>query len=71
MTTKSFIVQFRSDERTRWLCSDEELAKTIRNLADSAAAVHTAGTKPGVVVARVKPGACKIHQDAIGEVLIG
>ncbi len=50
MQVKQFLVQFHSDERTRWIREDKEIASTISGLAYSAAFSATSGATPAVQV---------------------
>jgi hypothetical protein len=48
--TKQFIITFEFDERTRWVCTDEQMKNTIKALARSAVDMGTEGTRPAVRV---------------------
>lgn len=51
--TKAFLLMFESDESTRWLYSDEDVASMLKVLGNSAAHYNTEGAAPAVEVVPV------------------
>lgn len=50
MTTQKFLVQFESNETTRWLYSPEAMRQILELMARTTAVAHTTGAQPAVVV---------------------
>jgi len=48
--TKKLLIQFEYDERTRWLCSPGELARSVQIVTRSVAICHSAGAIPAITV---------------------
>ena len=51
---KRFVVEFEGGEGTRWVCSDEEVAETLRRAAELVVERGTEGTEPAVRVGLVE-----------------
>jgi hypothetical protein len=50
MIVKQFIVQFESDDSTRWLFSDRDLLAMLWHLNSNAGRAQTEGPEPAVTV---------------------
>jgi hypothetical protein len=48
--TKQFLIEFESDERTRWLLDDEKFRHLLEHLAQVAGGSQTQGTMPCITV---------------------